>query len=208
MAALLLKPTSRVLVIGFSCISMTFFMFSYHVHEKSILVPLAIIPFVSQYLGGTIVIDLVVGGCAGMFHLLVEDGQTLSYFVLVLAYVMLANAYYYCEDAFIQIYHPHSNSYYHAPAKSLQPIETSTAAEQFHHKHFGYGSKLHLLLVYGGLAALHLGQFLIAPPQSLPYLWHLLFAFYSFVFNVYFVGLCNWVLYEEVKGSLLVGKRE
>lgn len=77
MTALLLKPTHKVLVIGFSCISMTFFMFSYHVHEKSILVPLSIIPFVSQYLGGTVVVDLVVGGCVGMYHLLREDGQKL-----------------------------------------------------------------------------------------------------------------------------------
>jgi alpha-1,3-glucosyltransferase len=96
MLALILKPTQKVLTIGFSCISMTFFMFSYHVHEKSILVPLCMIPFVSQYIGGSIVVDLVVGGCVGMYHLLKEDGQKSGYFVLIGLYYVYAVAYYRC----------------------------------------------------------------------------------------------------------------
>ena len=32
MAALMIKPSQKVLIFGFSCISMIFFMFSYHVH--------------------------------------------------------------------------------------------------------------------------------------------------------------------------------
>lgn len=96
MIALILKPTQKVLIFGFSCISMTFFMFSYHVHEKSILVPLCIIPFVSQYIGGSIVLDLVVGGCAGMYHLLKEDGQKLQYFVMLVIYILYAVAFYQC----------------------------------------------------------------------------------------------------------------
>lgn len=97
--ALIVNPSPKILVIGFSCISMTFFMFSYHVHEKSILLPLLILPFTSQYLliklnsnrkskenitennylnvGGKLVIAGVVGGCAGMYHLLKEDNQKL-----------------------------------------------------------------------------------------------------------------------------------
>lgn len=70
MTAIIMNPSPKIIVIGFSCISMTFFLFAYHVHEKSILVPLCIIPFISQYLGGNIVMDLVIGGCVGMYHLL------------------------------------------------------------------------------------------------------------------------------------------
>lgn len=43
--SLVINPTRKSLVLGFTTISLTFFMFSYHVHEKSILLPLLMIPF-------------------------------------------------------------------------------------------------------------------------------------------------------------------
>lgn len=49
--AMIFKPTKKILTIGFYTISMTFFMFSYHVHEKSILLPLLMAPLLIQYLG-------------------------------------------------------------------------------------------------------------------------------------------------------------
>jgi alpha-1,3-glucosyltransferase len=94
MVALVVKPTQKVFVCAFSCIAMTFFMFSYHVHEKSILVPLCMIPFISQFIGGNLVVDLVIGGCAGMYHLLCEDGQKMQYFVLLILYGVFANSFY------------------------------------------------------------------------------------------------------------------
>lgn len=45
-------------------------------------------PFVSAYVGPALVTDLIVGGCVGIYHLLVEDGQTLSYYVLMIVYVL------------------------------------------------------------------------------------------------------------------------
>lgn len=56
--------------------------------------PLALIPFTSQFIGGSLVIDLVVGGCAGMYHLLKEDGQQMQYFVLMFVYIIFATAFY------------------------------------------------------------------------------------------------------------------
>lgn len=128
MLTLLLKPTKKTLLLAFPCISMTFFLFSYHVHEKSILFPLAMMPFVSQFLGGTLVVDLVLGGCVGMFHLLGEDGQGLGYWVLVMIWVVVGGLYYHCEDSFMQVYHPNSHSFLHTPSspKSLTPLPTST----------------------------------------------------------------------------------
>jgi hypothetical protein len=81
-------------------------MFSYHVHEKSILVPLCIIPFISQFIGGNLVVDLVVGGCVGMYHLLCEDGQQLQYFIVLVFYIVFANGFYNAENIFMNIYHP------------------------------------------------------------------------------------------------------
>lgn len=204
MIALMIKPTHKVLVIAFSCISMTFFMFSYHVHEKSILLPLCIVPFVSQYLGGTIVIDLVIGGCVGMYHLLVEDGQKLQYFVLMILYIGVSLAYYSAENTFIRIYHP-NHSYLHAQNSSiLQPIETSVS----HKKKSSFIGKIHNIYIWGGLIILHLCHAYVSPPKSLPYLWNLLFAFYSFVINAIFLIICNWNLWNEVQVIIRGAKKE
>jgi hypothetical protein len=47
------------------------------------------------------------------------------------------------------------------------------------------------VLFIGILITLHMNEKLITPPSSLPYLHHLLFALFSFVFNVYFLLLGN-----------------
>ena len=47
---------------------MTFFMFSYHVHEKSILLPLLIAPFLTEYVGPTFIFNLVLSGTIGKFE--------------------------------------------------------------------------------------------------------------------------------------------
>lgn len=49
-AALIIKPTQKIILLGFSAISMTFFIFSYHGHEKSILLPLIMSPFITSYI--------------------------------------------------------------------------------------------------------------------------------------------------------------
>lgn len=73
------------------------------------------LPFCSQYLGGWVVMAGVVGGCAGMFHLLKEDGQMLQYFVMVIVYAVFGELYYHSELVFNRIYHPSAHSYFHHP---------------------------------------------------------------------------------------------
>ena len=65
MMAMVVKPTKKIILIGFATISMTFFLFSYHVHEKSILLPLTIIPFLVPYVGRYFVLEMVFVGCFG-----------------------------------------------------------------------------------------------------------------------------------------------
>jgi hypothetical protein len=60
--------TKKTLTLGFYTISMTFFLFSYHVHEKSILLPLAIAPFLTQYLGPYFVSNLIISGMLGNLY--------------------------------------------------------------------------------------------------------------------------------------------
>jgi hypothetical protein len=65
MLSMIINPTRKALVIGFSTIAMTFFMFSYHVHEKSILLPLLMVPLAGEWVGGWLAHDVIVGGCVG-----------------------------------------------------------------------------------------------------------------------------------------------
>ncbi len=65
MASILINPSRRALVVGFSTIAMTFFMFSYHVHEKSMLLPLLMVGVGGEVIGGWVAQDVIVAGCAG-----------------------------------------------------------------------------------------------------------------------------------------------
>lgn len=62
---MILHSSKKTLTLGFFSISMTFFLFSYHVHEKSILLPLLLVPFLTKYLGNKLTKHLIIGGCLG-----------------------------------------------------------------------------------------------------------------------------------------------
>jgi hypothetical protein len=64
---MILASSKKTLIISFYTIAMTFFMFSYHVHEKSILLPLAVAPLLMQYLGPSFISNLVLSGMVGNF---------------------------------------------------------------------------------------------------------------------------------------------
>lgn len=91
--SLILNPTRKGLVLGFTTISLTFFMFSYHVHEKSILLPLAMMPFAGEVLGGWLTHDFIVAGCSGLFYLLKEDQQLFGYFGAMIIYLLFNTSY-------------------------------------------------------------------------------------------------------------------
>ena len=67
MIGMIIKPTKKIIMFGFATISMGFFLFSYHVHEKSILLPLAVLPFLHPYLGGHFVLIMISTGCFGTY---------------------------------------------------------------------------------------------------------------------------------------------
>ena len=68
--SMIFKTTKKNLTIGFYTVGMTFFMFSFHVHEKSILLPLLLSPLLINYLGVRFVTFLIMAGIMGMYHLL------------------------------------------------------------------------------------------------------------------------------------------
>jgi hypothetical protein len=64
---MILYSSKKVLILGFFSISMTFFLFSYHVHEKSILLPLLMAPFLVKYFCPKLIKHLVISGCVGNY---------------------------------------------------------------------------------------------------------------------------------------------
>ena len=83
--ACIFAPRSRIYLQAMLNISLAFFFFSYHVHEKSILVPLLFVCLNWKYLGG-MALDFILLSSFSMYHLLRLDKQTLQYFVLNIAY--------------------------------------------------------------------------------------------------------------------------
>lgn len=68
MLCMIYEASRKNLVIGFYTISMTFFMFSYHVHEKSILLPLLMAPLLTPYLGPHFIFNLILAGTLGKLY--------------------------------------------------------------------------------------------------------------------------------------------
>lgn len=159
MIALLVRSSRKILIFGFSTIAMTFFMFSYHVHEKSILVPLIMIPFTSQYIGGKLVTDIVVAGCVGMYHLLVEDGQLMQYYVVIGIYLVLATGYYRCEECFLKVYLSHTFEH-----PSIVFSDRGASATHHLHNQLYNNNPWIRISLYAALVGLHLGWWAIPPP--------------------------------------------
>ena len=78
---ILLKSRSRsVFVASLFLVAMNFFFFGFHVHEKTILLPLLPLALIMTKFG-EIAFDFVIAANLTMFHLMKEDGLGLQYIV-------------------------------------------------------------------------------------------------------------------------------
>jgi alpha-1,3-glucosyltransferase len=85
---LLSRRTKPILILGLSLCSLAFFMFSYQVHEKTILFPLLPVTLLAlDFPSLATFLNLV--GCFSMFPLLLKDGLAVPYGVLTVAYFVL-----------------------------------------------------------------------------------------------------------------------
>ena len=60
---------------------------------------------------------------------------------------------------------------------------------QWHHKIYDYGLFRYLFIIV--LIGLHAIALIVPPPFTLPYLWNLMLALFTFCFNCYFLFLAN-----------------
>lgn len=105
-----------------------------------------------------------------MFHLLKEDGQQLGYFAVMGLFLIISHSYVSLRE-------------------ELPRERQEEKVLAVHHQI--YSSKWVRMLFLAVLITLHVNEKLVAPPASLPYLHHLLFAAFSFCFNCYWLLLGN-----------------
>lgn len=86
---LIFRPTLKYLKLAMFNVSMTFFFFSYHVHEKTILMPLAMIILCTKQLG-SLTFDFALGAMVTLIPLMIEDGLLLQHICLGALYLVLA----------------------------------------------------------------------------------------------------------------------
>lgn len=92
---LLRNPTRKKFLYSMFNCSMAFFLFSYQVHEKSILIPAVsacmILPYHKLASSWLLMISTF-----SMYPLLVRDGQSVAYFALLILYALLAS--FFCQN--------------------------------------------------------------------------------------------------------------
>lgn len=168
--ALLKKPSRKIFLLALFNVSMAFFFFSFHVHEKTILVPL--VPYV--LLAKTFrfsFLEFIDVSCFTMFHLLKEDQLEFQYWV----YIVLVNRIIgRLVESFREI--PQTNQ------KSL--IEKINRVTTWP--------------VYMAMVALHLAEKTVEPPEKLPYLFELLFAALGFIVFGKTVAYSHFKMANEV----------
>lgn len=83
----LVKPTKKNFILCLSISSFSFFFFSYHTHEKSILLPISVLSLLVLEHPHIVTWTSVIS-CFSMYPLLYRDGQGIPYVVLTLLYLL------------------------------------------------------------------------------------------------------------------------
>ncbi|CAI5738736.1 unnamed protein product [Hyaloperonospora brassicae] len=156
------KPTNLRFILSLAVCSLSFFLFSFQVHEKTILLPLLPISFLFAYnalLSGW----FSVLSTFSMYFLLKKDGLVLPYIVLMLAYAGTAVAPFLTSGA-VQSLSVHQTEL----APGNRPDGTV-------HPLFRAYVTVSLL----GIVAIHAAQVCIDPPATYPHIHDYVFAAYS-----------------------------
>ncbi|EQC42381.1 hypothetical protein SDRG_00118 [Saprolegnia diclina VS20] len=178
---LLRRPPSRTrfFLSLFNC-SMAFFLFSYQVHEKSILLPLLPMTFL---LSEASLLASHFGAVAtfSMYFLLVKDGLVVPYVAGSLGYVCFG------------IYPYLTSSRLHADV-SAPGIDRGGRVHRW--------QRVYVLVSLLGMLVLHLVAALVPPPAKYPHVHQYLFALYAcahFVLALGYTTYWQWTVVEVAK---------
>jgi alpha-1,3-glucosyltransferase len=147
---LFLKPKKEHLLLSFTAVSLGFFLFSYQVHEKNILLPLlpltmllagrdGLLPYIRAWVGFANTL-----GVWTIFPLLKRDGLVLPYFVISLLWTYTLG---------------------------LPPVSISAYRYSTLHDDVGILTKLIHFPIYLAMIAWHVAEAFVPPPEDKPDLW-------------------------------------
>ncbi|KAG2533124.1 hypothetical protein JM16_000139 [Phytophthora kernoviae] len=179
------KPTNLRFVLSLAVCSLSFFLFSFQVHEKSILLPLLPVSFLYAY-------NMLLAGwfsvlsTFSMYFLLKKDGLVIPYIVLQLAYVGVA---------VIPSLRPEPANYPHAQGSAAVP-----GYQQDGSAHFLV--RVYVMLSLLGVVIIHAAQVAITPPARYPHIHDYIFAAYScghFVVILAYLTYWQWTASPDEK---------
>ncbi|OWZ24650.1 Dolichyl pyrophosphate Man9GlcNAc2 alpha-1,3-glucosyltransferase [Phytophthora megakarya] len=180
------KPSNLRFVLSLAICSLSFFLFSFQVHEKTILLPLLPISLLFAHnalLSGW----FSVLSTFSMYFLLKKDGLVLPYIVLQLSYASIAVIPFLTSGT---VKHLHAQQIDIAPG----------------YRHDGSAHPLfraYVTLSLLGIVAIHAAQVLITPPTRYPHIHDYVFAAYSCGhFLLILVYLTYWQWSTESRKTL------
>eukprot|EP00828_Plagiopyla_frontata_P043608 TRINITY_DN6866_c0_g1_i3.p1 TRINITY_DN6866_c0_g1~~TRINITY_DN6866_c0_g1_i3.p1 ORF type:complete len:352 (-),score=20.89 TRINITY_DN6866_c0_g1_i3:14-1069(-) len=212
----ILKPKKWVFTLSLFNISLAFFFFSYHVHEKTILVPL--LPMMLNIsIFGKYYYDFAMFATFTLYHLLKEDNLVVQYYVILFLF------FYFGKNIFKSM---HDLKFIRFTKRSLMSIEDIQQSIKLNSlvnfKNLlvkDYIFRLHQILDYLYLRYLrkalyllavifHAADYFVTPPEKYPYLWQLLFSFLGFlVFGLIYIK-SHLILFIYLKYSKNIEKIE
>ncbi|KAL8000709.1 putative glycosyl transferase, ALG6/ALG8 [Plasmopara halstedii] len=160
--AVQMPPTSLRFVLSLAICSLSFYLFSFQVHEKSILLPLLPMSFLFAHnalLSGW----FSVVSTFSMYFLLKKDGLAIPYIVLQVAFAGIAVSPFLLSGA----------------SKHLHAQQSSCAPGFKHDGNVNPYLQAYVSLSLLGIASIHAAQALITPPPRYPHIHDYVFAAYS-----------------------------
>jgi len=180
---LMKRPNRKAFIMSIFNISMSFYMFSYMVHEKTILLPLLPLTMLF-YTYCHVFTTMMLFGLFSNFFLLRRDECTIPYFAILILYTVIGYDY---ETAYVE---------------SMDKIQKSKtlwvdiAIELVKENH-----RLIKVMTMGVILYFHVMEWFIVPPARLPDIFLVLNVNFSFIvfFSVWIYS--HLLLYKHIKES-------
>jgi alpha-1,3-glucosyltransferase len=172
------KPSKKITNLAFFIVSMSFFFFSFHVHEKTILVPyLAFL--LNFFTMKKILPSFTTISLFSLYPLLKREGQHIPYFIFLVAFYIIFK-YLSCKNIYHKILSEENNKI------KVKISETNLSGKIY----TLFSNLLSLVDIMNVLFIIsyHLAEICIPAPKNYPYLYPMINAAYSFLnFALYYI---------------------
>ena len=205
MIATIILPNIKTFKLCLFNVSMAFFFFSFHVHEKTILIPLLGVGLSIRYLG-FYYLDFVTFASMSMFYLFRYDLMDLQYFVATCFFWYFCNKMLKLLDSMKFLKKLSLKKYENKDSGAFVKLKEENFVKILL-KSIQFIDKLYFkwvrYLFYGLVVVLHGFERFITPPPHLPGLWFWFIDILAFfVFGIIWVRSNLYLFYLVAKSNL------